>query len=551
MVLERARPAVGPYVFTPADRPTLPGSPYVPEHPGSRRFAYGLIAIVVALAATLGNALVTVNLSNLAGGLSLYQAEVSWLPALYVAFNATANLTLIKARIQFGVLRVTYVLLGGYVVMLGWQLLAPSFGAEMAVRAASGLCASGLTTLTVYNLLQAAPAKLRPLALCVGIGLPQLGTPVARLFPVELLALDHWRGLTLIELAVAGAAFLALHALPLPPNERRKVFERLDLLTIGLLVPAFVLICGVLSLGRILWWTDTPWLGVALIAGLVLLALATLVERGRARPLVYVTWLTSRDMLRFAAIAVMMRLALAEQTYGAVGLLTSGGLTNEQLRGLFAAVLMAMILGITVSAVTLAPARLPFQVMIAALLIALGASLDSHASNLTRPAQLYISQVLIAFGASLFVGPALLYGFGRMITKGPDYLVSLIVLFSLTQNLGGLGGSALLGTVQTLAARGHARQLADHLVAGDPQVAARLASGSAALGGAGLDPASRALQGGAQLAQAVSREASILAFNDTFTFVAALAALTAAYVAYVIVFNSLARGPAKGGGVSS
>ncbi len=63
--------------------------------------------------------------------------------------------------------------------------------------------------------------------------------------------------------------------------------------------------------------------------------------------------------------------------------------------------------------------------MFAALIIALGAWLDSNATNVTRPMQLYWSQSLIAFGTTLFIGPALLYGYIKMIAKGPNYLVSL------------------------------------------------------------------------------------------------------------------------------
>jgi hypothetical protein len=73
------------------------------------------------------------------------------------------------------------------------------------------------------------------------------------------------------------------------------------------------------------------------------------------------------------------------------------------------------------------------------------AFIDSSATNVTRPPQLYLSQALIGFGTTLFVGPAILYGFLQIIQKGPKYLVSLVVLFSITQNVGALVGSACAG----------------------------------------------------------------------------------------------------------
>ena len=63
----------------------------------------------------------------------------------------------------------------------------------------------------------------------------------------------------------------------------------------------------------------------------------------------------SAGILRFAAVALLVRIALAEQTYGSVGLLASSGLNNEQLRTLFAIVAGAMLLGIATAALTLRP----------------------------------------------------------------------------------------------------------------------------------------------------------------------------------------------------
>jgi len=262
-----------------------------------------------------------------------------------------------------------------------------------------------------------------------------------------------------------------------------------------------------------------------------------LIEARRSTPLLHLEWIGSAGILRFAAVALLMRLALAEQTYGAVGLLTSGGLTNDQLRILFAIVIGAMALGIATAALTLHAERIRYQVMTAALIIALAAWLDAHATNLTRPGQLYFSQALIGFGTTLFIGPGLAFGFLRMLERGPEYFVSLIVLFSTTQNVGGLAGSALLGSYQVAATRAHAVALSQHLIAADPQVAARIQSGAVALSGIITDPAQNGAQGAGLLAQAMTGEASILAFNDTFMFVALLALATALYLFYLVLLD--------------
>jgi len=529
------------YPFAAHERPLFPGSPYSPAHPTRRRLAYAGLALLTGLGSTFANALVTVNLPNLAGGLGVYAVQLSWLPAVYVAFNATSNLSLVKARAQFGIPQVTNALLISYVLAGLLQLAWPTFAAAVAIRAVSGMAAAALVTMTIYYLMQAFPQKLRPLSLILGISLTQLGPALARIVPVDLLAEAHWRGLHLLELGVALTALAATNVVPLPPSDRSRQFEALDLLTITLFIPAMLLLCGVLAEGRLVWWTDTPWVGWALAAAIPLFVTAILVEHYRARPLLHIRWIGALDIARFGAVAFLVRLALAEQTYGSVGLLTSGGLDNDQLRALFAVVAAAMVLGMITAALTLSERRLPYQVLAAGLIIALAAWLDSHASNLTRPPQLFLSQALIGFGTTLFIGPALIYGFLRMLSRGPDHFVTMIVLFGATQNIGGLAGSALLGSYQTIAARAHAAALSEHLVGFDPQVAARIQTGANAIAGVVTDPLARGAQGGGLLAQALAREANILAFNDTFRFVAALAVITAIYVAYVIAFNRVRR----------
>jgi hypothetical protein len=398
-----------------------------------------------------------------------------------------------------------------------------------------------MTTMIIYYLFQVLPPKRRPAALVIAISFSTLTPAIARLVPVEMLALDSWRGQHLIELGLALAALAAFTVLPLPPSQCSKSFERLDFVTAALLVPAITLVCAVLGVGRLAWWTDTQWLGWALAAAVPLFALAILLEYHRDRPLLHFEWIGSAMILRFVAVAVVMRIALAEQTYGAVGLLTSGGLTNDQLRFLFVLVLAAMVTGVAVGVVTLGPQRTRAQVMAAALFIAAGALMDSHASSITRPEQLYLSQMLIAFGATLFIGPALVHGFLQMLQRGPAFFVSLVVVFSITQNVGGLAGSALLGSLQTMYAREHATTLAERALTIDPQVVARIQSGTGAIAGAIGDPALRAAQGAGLLGQAISREATVLAFNDVFWFVFLLALGTALFLLYLIVFYAVRK----------
>jgi hypothetical protein len=166
--------------------------------------------------------------------------------------------------------------------------------------------------------------------------------------------------------------------------------------------------------------------------------------------------------------------------------------------------------------------------MVALLLIGAGAFLDSRATNLTRPEQMYVSQAMIAAGGSLFLPPAIASGFTLALRKGPQYILSFIVVFLVTQSLGGLAGSALFGSFITLREKFHSNILAEAMTLADPLVAGRVAQLSAAYGRTIIDPAVLKAEGVALLGQQVTREANVLAHNDAFLVIALLAVGAAA-----------------------
>src|SRR5215470_2844337 len=115
------------YDYTPAEHPLLPGSPYSPVHVPWRRAVYACLGLVAAITATLGNALISTNVTAIAGSMGEYVAAVSVLPAIYVAMNATGNLSIVKARAQWGIPAVTHGALIVYALAAGLQLVFPNF----------------------------------------------------------------------------------------------------------------------------------------------------------------------------------------------------------------------------------------------------------------------------------------------------------------------------------------------------------------------------------------------------------------------------------------
>ncbi len=332
-----------------------------------------------------------------------------------------------------------------------------------------------------------------------------------------------------------------LNLMPLPPTDCTKAFEPLDAVTIVMTIVGMLFGCTALALGRFYWWTDAPWIGWALAVAILLGGAVFWLESRRRQPLLQIRWYGTGDILLFTLIAVVIRIALTEQTYAAVGLLAMGGLTNDQMHGLFAAVFVAMVIGIATAALVARPERLLVMMMCSALIISFAAWLDTHSTSDTRATQLYISQSLLGFGTTLFIGPALLYGVARIVQRGRTHLVSFVVLFSTTQNVGGLGGAALLASIQTVRQRVHAQALADNISLGDPMVIGRLGAAAGELGRYITDPSRASQQASGQLGQALQSQAAVLAFNDTFWVVSVLALALAGFLAVVILISEVGR----------
>ncbi|CRM25151.1 drug resistance MFS transporter, drug:H+ antiporter-2 (14 Spanner) (DHA2) family [Pseudomonas sp. 31 R 17] len=518
-----------PHTWQPHERPSLPGSPSTPLHPTHKRWLFALVGVLVAITGGLGNALVIANLQYLQGALGATTAEMAWLPAAYVMTNVCMNLLLVKFRQQFGLRAFTEVFLVLYALVTFGHLFVNDLNSAIAVRAAHGMVGAALSSLGLYYMIQAFPAKWRLRSLVLGLGTAQLALPLARLFSEDLLQIAEWRGLYLFELGLALICLGCVFLLKLPPGDRFKTFEKLDFLTFAILATGVALLCAVLSLGRIDWWLEAPWIGIASACSLVLIMAGLAIEHNRANPLLMTRWLGSGTMIRLALAVILIRMVLSEQSTGAVGFMQMLNMSYQQMHTLYVVMLAGAIAGLVVSALTINPAHLLMPLIISLALMATGSVMDSFSSNLTRPQNLYISQFLLGFGGTFFLGPTMVLGTKNVLTN-PRNLVSFSVMFGICQNLGGLIGAALLGTFQIVREKYHSSMIVEHLTLLDPRVAARVQSGGSAYGGIIADPELRNLMGIRSLATAATREANVMAYNDVFMLIAIIAILTMIWI---------------------
>ncbi len=516
------------------EKPAMPGSPASLDHCVPVRIAYACVALLIGLTGGLGAGLLAANLPAIQGQLGLTPGQGAWLAAAYVMVNITANLLVFKFRQQYGIRLFAELGLSLYAAVTLLHLFVQGFEMTVTVRAVSGFVSAATSTLAVLYMLQAFPKTKLAAGLVVGMTIAQLATPLAWLLSPAMLDLGDWRTWYQFEAGLALCSLAAVVLLKLPLGIRVQVLERLDFLTFALVAPGVALLAAVLVQGLNAWWFDSEWLAWALIASLLLLTAAGIVEYRRKTPLLQVRWLFDVTTLRFILGALMMRFLLSEQTYGAVGLLRTLGMGPDQLQLLYAVMLVGMVCGMAVSALTFGQKTIRLQILLSIVLIAIGGWLDHQSTSLSRPHDFYLSQFLLSFASAMFMGPLLMIGIMQALKFGADHMITFMVLFAMTQSLGGLLGPTLLGTLQAERTQAYVQAIGSHLEAGNPAVAQRLAQLQGALAGVLADPGARAAQAAAQLNRLVRREASVRAFNDVFAVIGVLALAFLAWSLYRI-----------------
>ncbi|MBB6353675.1 MFS family permease [Aminobacter aganoensis] len=536
----RSEVPVAPQPAAPAPAPPA----FVPK-PMPMAAAYVCASVVLALTQGLGMNLVAANVPQIQGSIGATATETTWLVAAYMAPNVSLALALIKIRTQYGLRNFAELSILGFVVACVLNLFISDLQSALAVRFMSGIAAAPMSTLAFLYMLESfSPEKKLNVGLPLALTSIALGSPVARLISPALFDIGGFHAVTMFELGMAMVAFALVYALPLAPQPRARVIGKLDVISYLLIATGFGATAIVLVLGRLYWWLEAPWIGVLLALAVACITIAAVIELNRENPLLDIRWLASPPILHFTGVLLMFRLVLSEQTLGASSLFQALGLSNEQTRSVYGVILVASIAGGLTCAALMKHGKEERIHIAALILIAIGAYMDSRATNLTRPEQVFYSQALIAFAGALILPPAMKSGLMSALKKGPNYILSFIIVFLTTQSLGGLLGSAVFTTFVTSREQFHHNMLVEDIALTDPLVAQRVAQLGGAYSRVITDKALLNAEGLQLLSQQATREAYVLAYNDAFLLITAIAlvslVLLLAHIAIVALRNRTA-----------
>lgn len=488
--------------------------------PVPRALGYMFASVALAMTQQIGQNIVNTNVYQIQGDLGATVAETNWLIAAYMAPNVSLSIALIKIRMQYGLRNFAEISIAGLLLAAVLNFFVHDLQSAVTVRFMSGIAASPMSSLAFFYMIEPMqPPRKLTAGLSLALTNTTLGIPVTRLISPPLLDFAGFHGLTMFEVGLAMVAFGFVYALPLATPPRVKWIGPVDIVSYLLIAIGFGSIAVALSLGRIYWWLEAPWLGWLFAVAIICLTLAGITELHRKSPLVDIRWLTSPTTLHFAGALLTMRLVLAEQTVGASNFFQALGIQNEQTVPLYVIILCAILAGGVTCAAFLRPGRENWFYGTALACVALGAWLDSGATSLTRPHDIRLSQALVAYGSALFLPAAMAQGMGSAIARGPLYILSFITVFLFTQSIGGLLGSAVFGSFITLRTTFHYNVLTEHFSMADPLVAQRASQLGRAYGQVLTDSTLMRSEGVTLFAQQAMREAIVLAYNDAFLLI--------------------------------
>lgn len=507
-----------------------------------RSFLYIFTATILSWTQGLGMNMVQANVQQIQGFFHSTTIETTWLVGAYMAPNVSLSFFLIKIRTQYGLRNFAELSIIGFILVCMMHLFVTDLRGAIIIRFFAGVAAAPMSSLAFLYMIEAfAPAKKRTVGLSLNLMNTALAMPLSRLVSPTLIENGGFHDLYMLEMSMALIGFSLIFSLPLTPVTRAKVIEKLDIVSYALIAVGLGINAAIMPVGKLYWWREAPWMGVAFTIGGICLVIAAIIELNRKNPLIDLRWLFSRDMLHIAIVLMVFRVLLSEQSTLAANFFNLFGLLNRELFTLNILVVAGTVTGGFMCAFFFKPGREDVFHLIALILLAIGSWLDSHATNLTRPNDMYISQTLIGIGGALFMPPSMAKGLASAIARGQQYILSFIAVFLFTQSTGGLMSSAFFGSLQIMFEKFHSNMISQRVVMSDPIVANRVSQLAAPYQNVLTDPTLLNAEGVATLTKQATLESNILAYNDVFRIYSYIALFFLILLLAKIAINQIMR----------
>jgi len=495
-------------------------TPPVSEVPISpvQKWAITFTVMVVAFMQILDTSVTNVILPHLQGSMSAGLDEVSWVITSYLAANAivipaSGWLAGLFGRKRFFLICATLFVVSSFV-----SGAAPDLTTLIIARIFQGLGGGPIIPLSQAILWEIFPFHQRGLAMAVwGLGFifgPILGPTVGGYLADQW----SWRWIFYINLPVGILGFFLASAFLFDPPYLRRA-ARIDWTGLGLMVTGFGCLQLVLDRGE-----REDWFASSTIVTLAIVAVVTLVgfllhELRATEPILDLTVFTDRNFACGAALSML------------IGFGTFSGM-------LLVAVFTQKLLGYDAwtSGLVLAPGGVGniFSLFASGIVtrvdqrVMLGFGCLLNAMSLYMMTSLTLGMDYWALALPRFIqGFALGFVFVplstlTLATIRRDKLVNATAVYSMSRNIGGSVGIAVITTVLAQRSQFHQTTLTSHVTLWDPATRERLAHWASHFVTAGSDTFTAERQAMAMLYRETVAQAQLLAYADDFWILAVM-----------------------------
>jgi len=480
------------------------------------------VAVAVAIGALLeviDVSIVNVALNEIQSSLGATLSQVSWVVSSYTVANVIILPLSAWLGRRFGKKNYFIASLVGFTLASVLCGLATNLPMLILARVLQGLAGGGLLAKAQAILFETFPKSEQAMAQAffgiIVIAGPAIGPTLGGYLVTNV----DWRWIFFINIPVGIAAVL-LCLTALPKDEAAPARSPVDWIALGLLAAGLGSLQTVLEEGNADGWFQSPFI-VALAAVAVVSLVAFVARELRSpHPIVDLKVLRHRSLWAGSILSVVVGISLYGALF-AIPIFASAIMRQSSqqigmmlLPGAFASALAMPLVGKLLG-------KFDARALLVggALLLVLAIHQLAGLTPATGEHDLFWPLIIRSFGTVFMFLPL------SMATLGPiprSDIAAATGFYSLTRQLGGSVGVALLTTLLDQRHVFHRAVLVEHLSASDPGTLDRVAALTASFvskGAAWADAHARAL---ALLDGAVNQQAAVLSFGDTFWATGAL-----------------------------
>jgi DHA2 family multidrug resistance protein len=511
----------------------------MPAHASAHATNKWLVAVAVAIGALLeviDSSIVNVALTDIQTTVGATLSQAGWVVSSYGIANVIVLPLTAWLGDRFGKKRYFVFSLVGFTLASALCGMATSLPMLIAARVLQGLMGGGLLAKAQAVLLETFPREEQPMAQAFFGAIVIAGPAIGPTLGGYIVTNYDWRWIFYVNVPIGIlAVWLCLSALP--PDKPSSTSSRIDWLAIVLLAVGLGSLQTVLEEGSAEDWFASPL--IVALSAVSIAALITFVERQLAskHPVVDLRVLRHRSLWAGSLLSIVIGIALFGALFSVpIFAQTVMHFTPEQTGYMMlpGALVSALAMPIVGKLTTKFDARA--VLVTGGLVLVLGLWLMTSLTPQTGWSDLAFPLIVRAFGTVLMFLPLNLSALGSIprheLSKASSF-------FSLTRQLGGSLGVAVLTTLLSQRQAFHRSVLVEKVVSGDPLTSERvqlLAQRFASLGASADEARQKAL---ALLDQAVQQQSAVLSFADTFW---AVAALVLVCLPLVLLLGKPARG---------